>query len=219
MADKKISQLSDGSPAQLGDLLPIDRAGTNFKVTAQSIAALDEPTISSPGYFWANQVWMKGDTDNGSPSLPGADVVQFAVFTLPFNITVTKIVAEVTTAGGAGSTANFGFYDSTKTKVLDSGAIDTSTDGFKSITLGSPVTLPAGEYYFAYSGNEATPTAKFPSFGGSTPFYDHMFNATQPRWGQASNPTVAGVLPATLGNLTNGVIGVTTHPYAILFEA
>jgi hypothetical protein len=219
MANTKISALSDGTPAQVGDLIPIDRMGSNFSVTAADVSALNIPTIASPGFFWANQVWFKDSTDNGSPSLPGANVVQFAVFTLPFNITVAKIVAQVTTAGGAGSTANFGFYDANKNKILDSGAIDTSTDGFKNITLGVPVYLPAGNYYYAYSGNEITPTAKFPSYGGSTPLYDQMMNNNTPRWGQASNPTVSGVLPATLGTLSNASIGVTTHPYAILFEA
>ena len=36
----KISQLPAGNPAQSGDILPIDRAGANFGVTAGSIAAL-----------------------------------------------------------------------------------------------------------------------------------------------------------------------------------
>lgn len=37
---KKISQLTDGNPAQTGDLLAIDRGGANFSVTADSVAAL-----------------------------------------------------------------------------------------------------------------------------------------------------------------------------------
>lgn len=39
MADKKISQLTNGNPAQGGDLIPIDRAGVNFAVTVSSIGA------------------------------------------------------------------------------------------------------------------------------------------------------------------------------------
>lgn len=38
MANTKISGLSSGNPAQSGDLLPIDRPGANFSVTAQSVA-------------------------------------------------------------------------------------------------------------------------------------------------------------------------------------
>lgn len=40
MANTKISALPSGDPAQSGDTLPIDRAGSNFAVTAGSIAAL-----------------------------------------------------------------------------------------------------------------------------------------------------------------------------------
>jgi hypothetical protein len=37
MSNLKISQLTDGSPAQTGDQIPINRAGTNFRVNAQTI--------------------------------------------------------------------------------------------------------------------------------------------------------------------------------------
>jgi hypothetical protein len=40
MADLKISQLTDGNPAQTNDQIPINRAGVNFKITAGSIASL-----------------------------------------------------------------------------------------------------------------------------------------------------------------------------------
>jgi hypothetical protein len=39
MANKSIPALTDGSPAQSGDLLPISRSGGNFKVTAASLAS------------------------------------------------------------------------------------------------------------------------------------------------------------------------------------
>lgn len=38
MANTKISALTSGNPAQAGDLIPIDRAGANFAVTAASVA-------------------------------------------------------------------------------------------------------------------------------------------------------------------------------------
>jgi hypothetical protein len=40
MADEKISQLASGNPAQSADLVPVDRSGSNFAVTAGSIASL-----------------------------------------------------------------------------------------------------------------------------------------------------------------------------------
>ena len=40
MADQKISQLTDGNPAQSGDQIPVNRSGTNYRITAGSIASL-----------------------------------------------------------------------------------------------------------------------------------------------------------------------------------
>ena len=37
---EKISQMTDGSPAQSGDTIPVVRGGANFRVSAASIAAL-----------------------------------------------------------------------------------------------------------------------------------------------------------------------------------
>lgn len=48
MADTKISALTDGSPAQSADILPIDRAGANFRLTLANILALPIPASSLP---------------------------------------------------------------------------------------------------------------------------------------------------------------------------
>ena len=42
--DKKISELTPGGPAQAADILPIDRSGSNFSLTAQNIADLAPAT-------------------------------------------------------------------------------------------------------------------------------------------------------------------------------
>lgn len=43
MPDSKISQLSNGAPAQATDEIPINRSGQNYKLTAASIAGLTAP--------------------------------------------------------------------------------------------------------------------------------------------------------------------------------
>ena len=40
MADTKISALSDGSPAQSSDQIPVNRSGTNYRVNASSMMGL-----------------------------------------------------------------------------------------------------------------------------------------------------------------------------------
>lgn len=41
MSDKRISELSDGAPAQTGDTFPIERSGTaNFRLTLSNVLTL-----------------------------------------------------------------------------------------------------------------------------------------------------------------------------------
>ena len=47
MPNKKISQLTDGNPAQSADQIPINRAGANFRITANSIATLAAQQFSN----------------------------------------------------------------------------------------------------------------------------------------------------------------------------
>jgi hypothetical protein len=44
VADTKISALTSGSPAQSGDILPIDRSGANFRITAGDVVTLTQNT-------------------------------------------------------------------------------------------------------------------------------------------------------------------------------
>jgi hypothetical protein len=45
MASEKISQLTNGNPAQVGDIIPVDRSGVNYGVTAVSVAALASASV------------------------------------------------------------------------------------------------------------------------------------------------------------------------------
>jgi len=47
MANEKISQLTDGNPAAIGDQIPINRGGANFSVTTESVAALAPSLIKT----------------------------------------------------------------------------------------------------------------------------------------------------------------------------
>lgn len=49
--DTKISALPNGNPAAIGDELPINRAGSNFSVTAESVAALGNAQLSGIQHF------------------------------------------------------------------------------------------------------------------------------------------------------------------------
>jgi hypothetical protein len=91
MANTKISALTAGNPALSADIIPIDRAGANYSITAGSIASLaiwsglGNPTgnlsLSNAGYtstfnqtsavawLWANTTTGTVSTTNASPLL------------------------------------------------------------------------------------------------------------------------------------------------------
>lgn len=214
MANTKISALTGGNPAQTGDLLPIDRSGSNFSVTAASVAALGGLTVTSPGCFWGVQIYFKDTGGNGPVSNPGADAVQVCAFVLPFAMTVSKLTFDLAVEAAA-THMNIGLYNQTKNKVIDSGAIDSSTPGFKTITLGSPVALAAGVYWLAWSADDASNTLRVPVITNTDPWATSI-NINVNRWGVAANSTSSGVLPATLGVITPGG---QSFPLEVLFEA
>lgn len=61
MADKKISQLTDGNPAQTNDQIPINRGGTNFRITAGSIASLATANSANTEVLFNNAGVVDGD--------------------------------------------------------------------------------------------------------------------------------------------------------------
>jgi lysophospholipase L1-like esterase len=74
MANTKISALTNGNPAQSGDLIPIARSGANFSVTAASIAAqLPNSTDPSNGLLPSGltQVNAFGDSITSGQGLQG----------------------------------------------------------------------------------------------------------------------------------------------------
>ena len=69
MPDLKISQLTAGNPAQSGDEIPINRSGSNFKITAGSIASLASIStpLTVPGTASSTgELRLAEDTDNGT---------------------------------------------------------------------------------------------------------------------------------------------------------
>lgn len=215
MPDLKISQLTSGNPALTGDLLPIDRSGANFAVTAASIAALAAgPSFSGSGSF----MFGPGITDldsvfnNLGASVPLSEaagvITANKVVVYIFQLTAARTISKVTTVCGSsngGVTATFGIYSFAGNKVLDSGNFTClASSGVQSNSI-TPVTLQPGVYWHA----QATTSTNAPVFfgtkvasGGSIPsvLSSWILNAT--RAATAANPLSGGVLPATLGVLT-----------------
>lgn len=151
--DEKISQLTNGDPAQGGDELVVDRSGSNFRVSAASIADLAAPSLAAVirNYkYWVstgrNSVQSGGtlgwvitnfaNDDNGAPATatnPAGNELktQGSVDNTP--ATVYDSTSPAVTSVGTLGTALFSAAFSTVTN-------NTRWIGFSDAELGTPGT-------------------------------------------------------------------------------
>ena len=160
------------------------------------------------------------------PSGPGADVVSYFLFYLPFPFTFTKLGYRVDGAV-IGSTLIEGMYTSLGNLVWDTGLQTSGATGsyvvtsfWNGSTTVSSISLPQGLYYWAWGG-EGDPSALVNAPGlniGDFFTSDTMINIDgTKRWGHETTPRISGGhLPATLnGTYSNG--SLTAPINAILF--
>lgn len=144
--------------------------------------------------------WGYGHTDVTNPEA-GVNQVRCCRFLIPIEITVASLHFEVTT-GDSGKVANLGIYSSDgNTLLCNTGAVSITATGAKSVTLGSPVTLPAGMYWLAWTGNSSALRMR-----GVAADATAFTNAGTAQIGTAANSSSVGVFPSTLG-----AISAATH--------
>lgn len=116
MADKKITQLPPGGPAQAGDQIPIARGGSNYRLTAAEIASLAAGGSSAPtSAQFASEVAARISGDNALSQRISALVLDsLANVSAPapsssqglvFNSAAGQWVASTLAAGGASVTS------------------------------------------------------------------------------------------------------------------
>lgn len=218
MPDLKISQLTAGNPALTGDLLPIDRSGANFAVTAGSIAALasGSPAFNTAGQggFWGpgldESVIYGAGMSSGPASVSGNQVTAIQ-FELLYSITIRHISCNVT-AGSSSQTVNFGIYDVNGNKLVEA-SFSTTATGHKNVSV-TPTVLTPGIYYFAQSSS--TSSISVTAFNIASVIVVDLMNVNGVKIGQSPNPTSGGVMPATLGVLVAD--SIYPNAGAALFE-
>lgn len=112
MADKKISQLTDGNPAQSNDQIPISRAGANFRITPGSIVNLGVASLTGT----ANQVIASAATGAVTLSLPqsiaASSTVSFAGMSLSGNLSMgSNYITNLAVPQNANDAANKTYVD------------------------------------------------------------------------------------------------------------
>jgi|SRR5579872_1915917 len=179
-----------------------DTGSGALEITANGGADLGNPGF---GYFMGT-----GIVEDVIPVLSVCSTSE-TIITTPDEVRVQQFVLESTwvisavgvtiTGTDASQTCTFGIYSAAGNKLVDSGAFSAVSMGYLENTLGSPVTLPPGVYYFAQSATGSNP--RVPGIGTNIQSsLIGMLNGTNTYNGIAANSASGGVLPSTLGVLT-----------------
>lgn len=151
-----------------------------------------------------------GDGISGTKSffIPCAQVAQTAVaitanetrvmeFILPTRAIFGRATINCAANGAAGRTAGIGIYYLDGTLAFST-TFDLTTAGVKTNTF-TPVSLAAGEYYYAWTCNNVTPT--FTTWTTDATVYNTVLNTTTKHAGTATASS-AGAVPSPLGTIT-----------------
>lgn len=126
---------------------------------------------------------------------------------VPHSISITKIGAEITTAGSTGAVVRLGIYADNGAGypgalVLDAGTIDGTSQTVQDITLGAAQPLSRGLYWVGFAAQTATSTIR--AFAAPTHPMPIAFGASAPTAGQIPatyvQTSVTGSLPANFSS-------------------
>jgi hypothetical protein len=187
------------------------QAGANITCTDNDAGTVTIASAVSPATTYnfssiQNFMGFEGDAArmvDGISAGGGCPAVQV---TLPVPVVVSKISINVTTdhASSHGFAALYS-ADGT-TKIIDAGhdAFDTSSTGVKTVTLGTPITLPAGSYLIAWSNDGGSTNVLVTGVGATALDYSTLtlLSTNANRYVRAANGITSGNMPTTLGTLT-----------------
>lgn len=163
-------------------------------------------TAGQTGFYGPGMLIYGATPGSGSAGVSlvkNANEVWAVKFILNEVITVRKVVCSPSNNVGSNF-LGFAIYDTAgTTRLINSGAFALSTAGVPfSNTLGSPVILSPGEYWFAQTTTSAAGgTCEGVSLSTSIGWVDIM-NKNATRIGLSSNAGSGGICPTSLGTIT-----------------
>jgi hypothetical protein len=149
------------------------------------------------GYMFLPGITIPQNTAAGTVVAGTANQVRVVQVVVPYNITVGKVVGNITTISAAQNMF-VGVYDTSGGKLLEAAVSCAALNGV-STTLGTPVTLTPGTYLYAYSASDTVCAASGAALSGG---WFNMLDKNTTRTATAANAVSGGVMPATLGTLT-----------------
>lgn len=175
-------------------------------------------TTSGQGWFLGGQSFgpLKDTSGTAIYSTPlTANTVIAVQLLLEATYTVSRISAYCITGSSVAQPMTAGIYSiDGNTLLIDAGGgafdMGTSSQKYRTVSLGSPVTLTPGVYWFAYGATTDSNQGSVLSHASQT-FFTSMINGvdftnpqvTPTRYGTAANSlSGGGALPSTLGAIT-----------------
>jgi hypothetical protein len=185
------------------------------------------PPYAIHSFYGANNVCPLNTT---STTLGATTTVFFLLIELSAPITIGHVTAGRNTVDQINKKGFCaGIYDLSGNKLLSGDSLSTGTQGIDSVSI-TPVTLPAGRYYFAWGAiwNSINPAGTgghsfaAASSGGSGTL-NRLINKNSTAYGTAANTlsgtSAAATMPATLGALTIDNTSTAVVVPCVLFEA
>lgn len=182
-----------------------DGAGISLTADGSGGVTIGVTNISSGGYLVGPTLGFPQTTGASANLVTTSNTVRVALFFVAASMTLTKSATQVV-GGSNGTKFSFGIYNSSGTKVIDSGIFTVAGTGIQTSTFGS-VTLTPGFYYFAQTtDNNVGVQCTSLSLGSTT--LAALLNSNLVVYGTAANASTAGSLPSTLGVVSaeNGTV-------------
>lgn len=203
MPSEKISQLTNGNPAQTTDLIPIARDGSNFSVTAASVAALGGGgggTISGGGTAGYVPLWTGTFTLANSALQDNGTTLSYGGSNFSFNaggtITAGTPGASIVVRAPTNNTGNAGYSYILGGNSGSATGASVQTFGATSAGAGGDLDLFAGTASGAHVGGNVV-LGPGPNISGNPVAAGVIYVATR--------SSLTGLV-TYLGNVTEGVV-------------
>lgn len=204
--------LNAATPAAVTGATNVTWQQSTNSVSAYTVPTANVTAINNCGFVAPiGTCWALGLSANLATQFSATNVPQVMQFVLPYSTQVTKISYNLGTLGTVAATCDVGLY-SAGTLLTHTGSFACGTGGSTGVATASVTTVqtPAGIYYLAWCAGQASGT--LPKFEGVA--YANSIGQGLPQTtgetgiaGTTNGTCTAGVLPGSLGTVTNNTGG------------